>query len=66
MDRRKRVQEILQHKDFCAQLENVIQRDRQSKSQEPPSIAPPSAQTTLTGLHNISKYWLISIDLHYF
>jgi hypothetical protein len=56
MDRRKRVREILQHKEFCAQLENTIRRDRGAKSQESIAIAPPAAQTTLTGLHNISKY----------
>lgn len=59
MDRRKRVQEILQHKGFCAELESAISQDRGTKYQEPIPIAPPSAQTTLTGLHNISEWFFL-------
>lgn len=56
MDRRKRVQQILQHKEFCAELENTIRVDRGKKYEEEiVPIAPPAAQTTLTGLRNISE-----------
>lgn len=64
MDRRKRVREILEHKEFCAELENTIRQDRSAKYQESSiPIAPPAAQTTLTGLHNISRTALFYFSL---
>lgn len=75
MDRRKRVREILQHKEFClgdlpirssldkviSELENAIRQDRHARSQDPLIIAPPSAQTALNGLHNISGFFYFLI-----
>jgi hypothetical protein len=56
MDRRKRVQEVLKHKEFCAELESKIRPGYLNKAEEElVTTTYPPTQMSLPSLHNISR-----------
>lgn len=59
MERRKRVQQVLDSKDFCKELEELIKQESVAGTSDPERLARLSALTLptvhmpLTNLHNI-------------